>query len=173
MTVTVEPVSAPDQLAAFEALVREYLASLPFSLEFQDVDRELSDLGLAYGPPGGRALLGCLDGSPVGAVAIRRLSAAIAELKRMYVRPEARGHGVGRALAAAALQAAAELGYHAVRLDTTADMVGAIRVYEGLGFEPIEPYRHNPLAGARFFEARLHRTTGAGQRPDPTETQDQ
>ena len=75
----------------------------------------------------------------------------------MYVRPGARRRGAGKALAEAALAAAAELGYEVVRLDTMTEMVGAIRIYERLGFVPIAPYRHNPLGGARFYEVRLGR----------------
>jgi ribosomal protein S18 acetylase RimI-like enzyme len=79
---------------------------------------------------------------------------------------------VGRALAGAALRAAVELGYERVRLDTTAEMVGAIRIYEGLGFAPIAAYRHNPLEGARYFEVRLEAVPGtlrpaSPPRPDP------
>jgi putative acetyltransferase len=73
----------------------------------------------------------------------------------MYVRPAARGRGLGRVLAAGALEAAAELGYRIVRLDTVAEMVEASAVYRSLGFIEIGPYRHNPLPTARFYEVAL------------------
>ncbi len=163
MTTTIETASSPAALAEFEALAREYLASLPFSLDFQDVDAELADLASTYGPPSGRALIARVDGTAVGCAGIRRLTDGIAELKRMFVRPAARAHGVGRALAEAALSAARELGYERLRLDTTAEMTGAIAVYERLGFAPIAPYRHNPLPGARFFELRLEALPETGR----------
>jgi GNAT superfamily N-acetyltransferase len=144
---------------SFGALVREYVESLPFALDFQDIDSELASLSEGYGPPGGRAVLAEIEGAPVGCVAIRPLEPpAIAELKRMYVRPPARGHGLGRALAGAALDAATDLGYEIVRLDTMAEMVEAVAVYRSFGFVEIEPYRHNPLPTARFYEVSLHQT---------------
>ena len=135
--------------------MREYIASLPFSLDFQDVESELADLASSYGPPSGVALLGLLDGEASGCVGLRRLEDGIAELKRMYVRPPARGRGVGLLLCRAAVAEATALGYRAVRLDTTAEMRAAIGIYERLGFAPIAPYRNNPLPGARYFEARI------------------
>jgi len=129
---------------------------LPFVLDFQDIDSELAALGEEYGPPRGRALVAEIAGAPVGCVAIRSLEPpAIAELKRMYVRPAARGRGLGRALATAALEAASQLGYEIVRLDTVAEMVEAGAVYRTLGFVEIGPYRHNPLPTARFYELAL------------------
>jgi putative acetyltransferase len=143
--------------------VREYLDSLPFALDFQDVDHELSSLEDEYGPPGGAAILALLGEDPIGCVALRPFEPPLtAELKRMYVRPSSRRAGAGRALAAAALEVARRLGYGRVRLDTVAEMEEAARVYEGLGFVEISPYRHNPLPTARFYEVTLTgRATGA------------
>jgi GNAT superfamily N-acetyltransferase len=153
---TIRTATSADDFTAFATLVHEYVAALPFVLDFQDVQTELATLAAEYGPPGGRALLAEIDDSPVGCVAIRPLEPpAIAELKRMYVRPAARGRGLGRALAGAALEAAGELGYEIVRLDTVAEMVAAASVYEELGFVEIGPYRHNPLPTARFYEVAL------------------
>jgi ribosomal protein S18 acetylase RimI-like enzyme len=94
----------------------------------------------------------------------------------MYVREAARGRGAGSALGKAALRAAGRLGYELVRLDTTAGMVGAIRIYERLGFVPIAAYRHNPLKGARYYEVRLSDVTVDRTNPDnpglETETPD-
>ena len=110
---------------------------------------------ISTGPPGGCALVAELDGEPVGCAGVRALASKSAELKRMYVRPGARRRGAGKALAEAALAAAAELGYEVVRLDTSTEMVGRRRIYERLGFVAIAAYRHNPLGGARFYEVRL------------------
>lgn len=97
-----------------------------------------------------------LDGDPVGCVAVRPFEPpAVAEMKRMYVRPSARGTGTGRALASAALDAARHLGYSRVRLDTVAEMTEAGKIYERLGFAEIGAYRHNPLGTARFYEVML------------------
>jgi GNAT superfamily N-acetyltransferase len=79
----------------------------------------------------------------------------------MFVRPEARGHGLGRALVDAALETAAGLGYERLRLDTVAELVEAAELYRTVGFVEIEPYRYNPVPSARFYETVLG---GAGSR---------
>lgn len=137
--------------AAFEALVHEYLSSLSFSLDFQNVTDELSNLAAEYGPPSGAAFLATEDGAAVGCVAIRQLSVEVAELKRMFVRPAARGRGHGRRLCEVALGEACRLGYSEVRLDTVASMQAAGHLYEAFGFRPIAAYRANPLEDARFY----------------------
>jgi putative acetyltransferase len=151
-------VASADDRASFEELVREYISSLPFSLDFQDVERELAALGEEYGPPGGAALLALLDGEAEGCVGVRSLEPPeVAELKRMYVRPKARGHGLGRALTNAALASARRLGYERVRLDTVAEMKEAARLYESVGFVEIGAYRHNPIPTARYYEVELRK----------------
>jgi putative acetyltransferase len=149
-------VTAADWASVGE-LVREYVASLPFPLDFQDVDRELAELETEYGPPGGVALLACMAGSSrdVGTVGVRRFDGASAELKRMYVRPEARGTGAGRALAEAAIDHARRLGYRRILLDTVASMRAATALYESLGFRRVPPYRHNPRLDAAFYALDL------------------
>jgi GNAT superfamily N-acetyltransferase len=152
---TIRTAASADDFIAFGSLVREYVDSLPFVLDFQDVETELATLAEEYGPPG-RALLAEIDAAPVGCAAIKPFEApAIAELKRMYVRPAARRRGLGRALAVAALEAAGELGYEIVRLDTVAELAAAAALYQELGFVEIEPYRHNPMPTARFYEVTL------------------
>jgi GNAT superfamily N-acetyltransferase len=144
------------------SLVREYVESLPFVLDFQDIEHELAHLDTEYGPPDGCAWLAEIESVPVGCVALRPLEPPlVAELKRMYVRPAGRHQGAGRALAVAALDRARDLGYERVRLDTVAELVEAARLYEALGFFEIEAYRHNPLPTARFYEVRL-RGAGSG-----------
>lgn len=138
-------------------LVEEYIESLPFRLDFQDVGRELAEINSEYGASGrGAAFIAYDDeGAAVGCVGIRAFDDETAELKRMFVRPGARGSGLGSALCAAAVAAAAELGYSRIRLDTVAEMEAAISVYEKAGFRPIAPYRENPFPSARYFELEL------------------
>ncbi len=142
-------------LSVARALVEEYVATLGFDLGFQDVGRELADFPAGYAAPDGCLLLAELDGRSAGCVAVRRFSSRICEMKRLYVLPKRRGHGVGRALARAAIEHARALGYERMRLDTIADMTEADSLYRSLGFEEIAPYRPNPIEGARFFELEL------------------
>ena len=109
-----------------------------------------------YGPPSGALLLGEIDAAPAGCVAVRNLDPTTCELKRLYVRPQHRGHNLGRRLAESALEIARTLGYQRIRLDTLPEMQSAQRLYEFLGFHDIAPYHGNPIAGQRFMEASLN-----------------
>lgn len=152
----IEPVDTAERWADAERLIRAYLAELPFEIDFQDLDRELAELDIEYGPPTGAALVAVDEhGEAIGVVGVRRFAEGEAELKRMYVDPVGRGTGAGRALATAAVEAARGLGYRRLLLDTVAWMEAAVATYEGLGFEECEPYRHNPLPEARFFALDL------------------
>ncbi|HEX6312524.1 MAG TPA: GNAT family N-acetyltransferase [Acidimicrobiia bacterium] len=157
MTPTVEIRAAvtDDDYRMVSELFREYLRSLPFEIDFQDVDTDVERPSSYYGPPDGRALLGFVDGRCVGVVGVRRFDATSCELKRMYVQPAQRRSGLGRRLAVAAIAAGRELGYRRMLLDTIADMRAANALYESLGFHDIPAYRHNPLPGDRYLELEL------------------
>ena len=151
----IRPATSDADLAAATALFTEYAASLDFDLCFQDFERELATLATLYAPPDGCILLAEVAGDPCGCVAMRPHSAGTCEMKRLYVRPSARGRGIGRRLAVAVVERARERGYALMRLDTLASMVEAIALYESIGFREIAPYRHNPLGGARFYQLGL------------------
>lgn len=147
---------SPDGVAVAASLFCEYADSLGIDLGFQGLDEELRALPGAYAPPRGRLLL-AVDGAGVaaGCVALRPLGTDVSEMKRLYVRPAFRGHGVGRLLCEGVLDAARRIGYGAMRLDTLPTMGGAIALYRRLGFVPVAPYRENPVPGALFLERRL------------------
>jgi len=136
-------------------LFKEYASSLGFDLGFQDFARELDALPGEYAPPGGALLVAFCAGQPAGCVAMRLLRGSVCEMKRLYVRHQFRGKGVGRGLAERAIASARVCGYRAMRLDTVPWMHEAMALYRSLGFVPISPYRHNPIAGAQFFELHL------------------
>lgn len=150
----VSPATENDLLDVRELLL-EYAASLPFALDFQDFDREVAELAGEYGPPFG-TLLVVRDGDRmVGCVALRPFEVGACELKRLFVRPAARGTGLGGRLVRAAIDEARRLGYARILLDTTPHMREAQALYERLGFVEVEPYRVNPVAGTRFLQLQL------------------
>ncbi len=148
-------VSSELDYAVARELIEEYAQSLDFSLEFQNIDEELSHLQLYYGPPTGMLILVKADDKFVGCTCVRNLGDFVAEIKRMYVKPTYRGRGLGRKMLDRAIDGAKRMGYRFIRLDTVPDMESAIQLYLSAGFYEIEDYRYNPIAGARFMEYKL------------------
>ena len=157
MTITIEPAHAGPALEEARALILEYADSLGIDLDYEGFDDELAGLPGAYAPPGGRLLLARIDGRPAGCVAVRPFETDVCEMKRLYVRPEARGTGLGRRLAEDVIAGARSSGYRSMRLDTLAKLEAARELYRSLGFQPIPPYRHNPTPGVIFLELDLAR----------------
>jgi ribosomal protein S18 acetylase RimI-like enzyme len=145
----------PEDLPLVRCLFAEYATGLGVDLCFQGFDAELAGLPGAYTPPGGGLWLAREGDELAGCVAMRPLDTSRAEMKRLYVRPAFRGKGVGRLLAEQIIDAATVAGYRHVCLDTLPTMADAIRLYRSLGFVPIEPYCHNPVCGAMFFDRQI------------------
>lgn len=131
-------------------LFTEYQGSLGFELDFQNFQQELDTLPGAYAPPRGRILT-----EPGGCVALRPLDEQTCEMKRLYVRPEKRGTGLGRRLAQQIIEEARQIGYQRMVLDTLSTMESAIALYKSLGFRETEPYCYNPFPNAVYMELQL------------------
>ena len=150
-------------------LFNQYAASLNFNLCFQSFEEELARLPGEYAPWSGVLLLGLVDDQAAGCVALHRLEGEMAgahgelfggsdvcEMKRLFVRPEFRGCGLGRELIDSVLTCAAAIGYRRMRLDTIPTEMGrAVDMYRKLGFVEIAPYRANPIGGAKYMELDL------------------
>jgi ribosomal protein S18 acetylase RimI-like enzyme len=149
--------AADSDIEVARRLFRAYAASLPFDLGFQNFAAELAGLPAPYVPPGGCLLVG-RDGSAeaIGIVGLKPLAAGIAEIKRLYVVPEARGLGLGKALLDRAVEEARAREFKRVRLDShRVSMGAAITLYRRLGFIEIPAYGPNPERAFAFFELRL------------------
>jgi len=144
-----------ESVETVKTLIRDYSESLGFDLDFQNFDQEMDDFPGEYALPKGRLYLAMDENQPAGCVALRDLGDGNCEMKRLYVRPDYRGKNIGKLLAETVIQAAGELGYDRMRLDTIPSMKQAIVLYKILGFKEIAPYRFNPIEGAAFFELNL------------------
>jgi putative acetyltransferase len=148
--------AAPAQIAQARELFLEYAQSLGFSLCFQNFDQELAELPGSYAPPEGRLLLAEYDGQVAGCIALHKLEADICEMKRLYVRPQFRGKGLGRILIDRVIAEGRQMGYQRMRLDTVEPIMGdAVAMYRKIGFGEIPPYCNNPMPGALYMELDL------------------
>ena len=158
----IKQAQTPAEIEEVRRLFREYEAFLDVDLCFQGFEEELAGLPGKYASPGGALLIGICEDRTVGCVALRELEDGVCEMKRLFVRPEARGTGLGRQLAHEIVRFARELGYSLMRLDTLDKLNEAMRLYEKLGFRRTKPYYQNPLPGVVFWELNLDKErTGA------------
>jgi putative acetyltransferase len=177
-SVRIYPAKSGADIEKVRELFLEYAKSLGFSLCFQGFDQELAGLPGDYAPPEGRLFLAEYDGKLAGCAALHRAASdesrvarrepatsvtqdrpaekRIGEMKRLYVRPEFRGKGLGRMLADRILHEALAIGYAKLRLDTVEPvMKDAVAMYRRMGFREIAPYRENPMPGTLYMELDL------------------
>lgn len=144
----------------FSTLCREYAESLQetigASLDYQGFESEMRTLPGKYAAPGGCMLVAWVGSRPAGCVALRPMDEpGVCEMKRMFIRSEFRGRGIGHALGEAVVRVAKRAGYKVMRLDTDHTMLAAIRVYSKLGFQPRERYNDDPCPCTLWFELAL------------------
>ena len=167
-SILVHPASTPEDLITVRALFSAYAASLPIDISFQNFTQELSSLPGKYDLASGGVLLLAQSSDPssspssssssdtpppaLGCVAVRALDGpSCCEMKRLYVTEPGRGQGIGKRLLRSAVQAARDLGYREIRLDTLPSMHAAIGMYREVGFREIEAYYDTPVVGTMFF----------------------
>jgi ribosomal protein S18 acetylase RimI-like enzyme len=154
--ILIQPPAFPRDGGTVRALFREYAESLGVDLGFQGFEQEVAALPGKYAEPAGRILLAWRGEQALGCVAMRPLQAAgDCEMKRLYLRPAARGEQLGRKLAGAICAAAREAGYRRICLDTLPTMGAAQGLYASLGFVPIAPYVFNPIEGTKYLALTL------------------
>jgi GNAT superfamily N-acetyltransferase len=145
----------PEERGAVLAIFTEFVTSPSVSLDFQGNDQDFAALPGKYAPPAGAILLGWHEEQVAGCVAMRPADTGICEMKRLYVRPSARGTGLGRRLAEAILSCARQAGYSEMRLDVLPEFDRARRLYDELGFRAATPVTYNPVPGTEFLGLAL------------------
>ncbi len=156
MVLTFRKALSPTDFEIGGELFREYAEELDVDLAFQNFSEELNSLEKQYSEPtGSLVIVQSEDNEAIGCFGIRQFDHSTCELKRMYIKSEFRGKGVGGRMLEKSIQIAKKLGYGRMRLDTLPSMEAAIALYIHSGFYPIEAYRHNPIAGSKFLEKDL------------------
>lgn len=156
LMIEIRQAETTDDIEAARMLFREYETWLGMSLCFQGFEDELANLPGKYAPPEGRLFLAYVDEKLAGCIALRKLEDGVCEMKRLFLRENARGHGLGNQLVEELIDGAREIGYSKMRLDTYPPKMGkAVSLYGSHGFRPIEPYYHNPHDGVLFMELDL------------------
>jgi len=148
-------ITGQDMIEEVKKLFLEYAQSLKVDLSFQNFEEEFRSLPGKYGPPDGLLVLALVDGKAAGCVALRKNSETICEMKRLYVRNQYRGLGIGKKLVNIVIEHASKMNYQYIRLDTLPTMKEAQSLYTSLGFYDIDPYVYNPIEGTRYMELKL------------------
>ncbi|MBS1768545.1 MAG: GNAT family N-acetyltransferase [Acidobacteria bacterium] len=137
-------------------IFREYEKWLGLDLCFQGFEEEMRSLPGRYAKPDGRLILAYKDGELAGGIALRKIGDGICEMKRLYLRENSRGSGIGRELIEKLIEEARKIGYKKMRLDTFPPKMGkAVQLYESHGFYEIPAYYENPYDGVLYMERVL------------------
>lgn len=153
--LTIRQAQFPTEQDDVVAIFREYVSSPTANLDFQEYEAEFAGLPGKYAPPEGRLLLAFENNAVLGCAALRRIDSSTCEMKRVYVRPTARGRNLGRQLVETILSEAKLAGYSRICLDVLPEFTSAQKLYESLGFVPAEPVSFNPIPGTKFLALAL------------------
>ena len=161
---TIEPASWPAEVPLARELFLEYADWLDLDLCFQGFDEELAGLPGGYAPPVGNLWFARVDGAVAGIVGLRPFGSdgpgagslrSACEMKRLWVRPDHRGLGLGRRLAEKTIEAAAAMGYRRMVLDTVHHMTEARALYASLGFRDRAAQVRDPHPELVYMERDL------------------
>lgn len=138
-------------------LFKEYADSLDFTLSFQNFEEELETIPVMYGSPSGALFLVEDNGTYVGVAGLRQIeNEYTCEVKRMFIKPEFQGKGIGKMLLGTLIQEAKNLNYQIIKLDTLGPkMPAAVALYQSFGFRETTPYNYNPYEGVVYFQKDL------------------
>ena len=154
--ITISQAQTTEEIETVRKIFREYETWLGLDLCFQGFEGELASLPGKYALPDGRLFLAYAEGDLAGCAALRKLEPGVCEMKRLFVRDEFRGLGIGRLLIDALISAAEDIGYDKLLLDThPAKMGKAVDLYRSYGFTEIPAYYNNPYEGVLFMELSL------------------
>ena len=140
-----------EDIAAVKELFLEYAAWLGEDLCFQGFDEEMDTFPGIYC----HLLIAKAGAAVAGAIGLKDLGQGVCEMKRLYVRDDFKGTGLGRRLSERLIADAKDMGFASMRLDTLPKLKAAIALYRKLGFEEIKPYYFNPIDGVVYFEKSL------------------
>jgi carbonic anhydrase len=155
LEVQIVAVTGGDRVNAVKALFQEYWASFGFTPCFQNFEAELATVPGKYAQPAGRLALALVHGEPAGCVALRAIDSARCEAKRLYVKPQFRSKGIGRALLDWVIAEARAAGYSDMLGDTMPVMERAIAMYDRIGFERTGRYADQATDGAIYIRLKL------------------
>ncbi len=148
--------ATPAQVEEARTLFREYEKWLDVDLCFQGFEEELAQLPGKYAKPNGRLLLAKVEKEFAGCIALRKINDGVCEMKRLFVRKDFRGLGLGKILIEKLINEARQISYHKMRLDTLpVKMPQAVKLYKTFGFYEISPYYKNPHDETLFLELNL------------------
>lgn len=155
MNITIQKIASAEDLEEIKALFREYERFLGVSLCFQNFEEELAKLPAKYAEPEGSIFLAKVDGVSAGCIAMWKLEDGVCEMKRLYVKPDFQGLGLGKKLAHVIMEEAKKKGYKKMKLDTLRRLESANRLYKSLQFTETTPYNYNPENDVAYFEKDL------------------
>ncbi|RFS13900.1 GNAT family N-acetyltransferase [Emticicia sp. C21] len=155
MNITIQKIASSEDLEEIKALFREYEKFLGVSLCFQNFEEELAKLPAKYAEPEGAIFLAKVEGKSAGCIALWKLEEGVCEMKRLYVKPDFQGLGLGKKLAQIVIAEAKEKGYKKMKLDTLRRLASANHLYKALQFTETTSYNYNPEDDVAYFEKDL------------------